>query len=65
MTGLLDVLKEAALDDGFLDALETSASRVALSMAELDQRLLLCLYALGVNAGLKRGAGATAYASNE
>jgi hypothetical protein len=31
MTELLDVLKEAALDTGFLDAFETSASRVALS----------------------------------
>lgn len=31
MTELLDVLKETALDTGFLDAFETSASRVALS----------------------------------
>jgi TnpA family transposase len=59
MTGLLDVLKEAALDTGLLDAFETSASRVALSKAALDQRLLLCLYGLGTNAGLKRVAGAT------
>lgn len=59
MTGLLDVLKEAALDTGLLDAFETSASRVALSKATLDQRLLLCLYGLGTNAGLKRVAGAT------
>ncbi|MEC5293528.1 DUF4158 domain-containing protein [Aurantimonas sp. C2-6-R+9] len=44
MTGLLDVLKEAALDTGYLDAFETSASRVALSRPELDRRLLLCLY---------------------
>jgi hypothetical protein len=29
MTGLLDVLKEAALDTGLLEAFETSASRVA------------------------------------
>ncbi len=59
MTGLLDVLKEAALDTGLLDAFETSASRVALSREVLDRRLLLCLYALGTNAGLKRVAGAT------
>ncbi|MCW8060534.1 hypothetical protein NMC30_25215 [Agrobacterium tumefaciens] len=38
MTGLLDVLKEAALDTGFLDVFETSASRVALPKAVLDQR---------------------------
>lgn len=60
MTGLLDVLKEAALDTGLLEAFETSASRVALSREALDRRLLLCLYGLGTNAGLKRVAGATA-----
>src|SRR3546814_7484537 len=59
MTGLLDVLKEAALDTGLLEAFETSASRVALPKTALDQRLLLCLYGLGTNAGLKRIAGAT------
>ncbi len=58
MTGLLDVLKEAALDTGFLDAFETSASRVALSRSALDRRLLLCLYGLGTNAGIKRIAAA-------
>src|SRR3546814_6287870 len=47
MTGLLDVLKEAALDTGLLEAFETSASRVALPKTALDQRLLLCLYGLG------------------
>lgn len=58
MTGLLDVLKEAALDTGLLEAFETSASRVA-SREALGRRLLLCLYGLGTNAGLKRVAGAT------
>lgn len=58
MTGLLDVLKEAALDTSLLEAFETSASRVA-SREALDRRLLLCLYGLGTNAGLKRVAGAT------
>ncbi len=65
MTGLLDVLKEAALDTGFLDAFETSASRVSLSKETLDRRLLLCLYALGTNAGIKRVAGATPDVSYE
>ncbi|ESZ01961.1 hypothetical protein X737_38740 [Mesorhizobium sp. L48C026A00] len=51
---LLDVLKETALDTGFLDAFETSASRVTLSRGALDRRLILCLYGLGTNAGLKR-----------
>ena len=54
MTGLLDVLKEAALDTSFLDSFETSASREALPRALRDRRLLLALYAAGTNAGLKR-----------
>src|SRR3546814_7099672 len=65
LTGLLDVLKEAALDTGLLEAFETSASRVALPKTALDQRLLLCLYGLGTNAGLKRIAGATPDVSYE
>ena len=54
MTGLLDVLKETALDTGFLDCFETSASREALPRADRDRRLLLALYAAGTNAGIKR-----------
>ncbi len=54
MTGLLDALKETALDTGFLDVFETSASREALARKVRDQRLLLCLYGMGTNAGLKR-----------
>ena len=54
MTELLDVLKEAALDTGLLEVFETSATRVALSAGDLDRRLILCLYGLGTNAGLKR-----------
>ena len=59
MTGLLDTLKETALDTGFLEAFETSASREALPRHIRDQRLLLCLYGLGTNAGLKRIAAGT------
>src|SRR3546814_15969440 len=65
MTGLLVVLKEAALDTGLIEEFETSASRVALPKTALDQRLLLCLYGLGTNAGLKRSAGATPDVSYE
>lgn len=54
MTGLLDVLKETALDTGFLNGFQTSASREALPPTLRDQRLLRCLYGLGPNAGLKR-----------
>ncbi len=59
MTGLLDVLKETALDTGFLNSFQTSASREVLSWFIRDQRLLLCLYGLGTNAGLKRVAAGT------
>ena len=54
MTGLLDALKETALDTGFLDVFETSATREVLQPDIRDQRLLLSLYGLGTNAGLKR-----------
>jgi len=60
MTGLLDVLKETALDTGFLDCFESSASREVLAHDIRNRRLLLALYAVGTNAGLKRvaaGAG--------
>src|SRR3546814_11087075 len=50
---------------GLMDAFETSASRVTLSKAALAQRLLLCLYGLGTNAGLKQVAGATPDVSYE
>ncbi|PXW50890.1 TnpA family transposase, partial [Chelatococcus asaccharovorans] len=54
MVALLDLLKEAALDTGFLEAFKTSGERVALDPETLQRRLLLCLYGLGTNAGLKR-----------
>ncbi|MBD8524423.1 Tn3 family transposase [Pseudomarimonas arenosa] len=53
-TGLLDVLKEAELRIGFTAAFKTAASREALERTEIQRRLLLCLYGLGTNAGLKR-----------
>ena len=65
MTGLLDALKETALDTGFLDAFETSASREALPPDVRDQRLLLSLYGLGTNAGLKRVAAGTPSVSHD
>lgn len=59
MTGLLDVLKETALDVGFLDAFQSSGTRVVLDSDVVHRRLLLCLYGLGTNAGLKRIAAGT------
>jgi len=54
MTSLLDVLKETDLRVGFTDAFKTLASREVMRREVLQQRLLLCLYGLGTNAGLKR-----------
>nr|WP_282569084.1 Tn3 family transposase [Aliiroseovarius sp. S2029] len=65
MTGLLDALKETALDTGFLDVFETSATREALPPDVRDQRLLLSLYGMGTNAGLKRVAAGTPGVSHD
>ena len=54
MTGLLDILKEADLRIGFTAAFATAAAREATDRDEVRRRLLLCLYGLGTNAGLKR-----------
>ena len=58
MTSLLDVLKEADLRTNLTALFATSATREALPNGVLRKRLLLCLYGLGTNTGLKRvGAG--------
>lgn len=62
-TGLLDVLKEADLRVGFTDLFATAASREILDRGTLRRRLLLCLYGLGTNAGLRRMAGSDAGAT--
>jgi TnpA family transposase len=54
MTSLLDVLKETDLRVGFTHTFRSLASREILDRTTLQQRLLLCLYGLGTNAGLKR-----------
>jgi TnpA family transposase len=54
MTGLLDILKETDLRVGFTEAFSTAAARAAMDRNEVRRRLLLCLYGLGTNAGLKR-----------
>jgi TnpA family transposase len=57
MTSLLDMLKEADLRIGFTDC--SAATRESLTAGVLQKRLLLCLYALGTNTGLKRVSAAT------
>ena len=53
MTSLLDVLKEADLRIGFTDDFRSVATREVIARGDLQQRLLLCLFGLGTNAGLK------------
>ncbi len=57
MTSLLDVLKEADLRIGFTDHFKTFGDRENLSRHDLQRRLLLCLYGMGTNTGLKRVSG--------
>lgn len=57
MTSLLDVLKEADLRIGFSDHFKSVADRENLDRQSLQQRLLLCLYGMGTNTGLKRVSG--------
>lgn len=52
-TSLLDVLKETELRIGFTDVFKSAASREVIDPAVLQRRLLLCLYGLGTNTGMK------------
>jgi hypothetical protein len=54
MTHLLDVLKETDLRVGFSRRFQSAASRESLDPEVLQKRLLLGLYGLGTNMGLKR-----------
>jgi TnpA family transposase len=53
-TGLVDVLKEADLRVDFTKLFQSSRQRETLDSDSIQKRLLLCLFALGTNAGLKR-----------
>jgi len=54
MTSLLDVLKETELRVGLTPHFMDPGTRVGLDEATLQRRLLLCLFGLGTNTGLKR-----------
>ena len=54
MTSLLDMLKETSLRVGFTEAFRSATAWENLGEETLQQRLLLCLYGLGTNAGIKR-----------
>ncbi len=53
-TSLLDILKETDLRVGFSKHFKSSSQREILDREVLQKRLLLCLYGLGTNTGLKR-----------
>src|SRR6266542_4248752 len=50
---LIDMLKEAALRTGCLQAVTSVAGRADLDPQVLAERLLLCVYAYGTNTGLR------------
>jgi TnpA family transposase len=54
MTGLLDILKETDLRVQFTKYFTGIGTREVLSRETLQKRLLLCLYGLGTNMGIKR-----------
>jgi TnpA family transposase len=54
MTSLLDVLKETDLRVGFTEEFPSVSAREALDREDIQKRLLLSLYGLGTNTGLKR-----------
>ncbi|MGH7592453.1 MAG: Tn3 family transposase, partial [Gemmatimonadales bacterium] len=51
---LIDILKEVDLRRHFTAAFRTAGSRETLDPEALQQRLLLCLFGIGTNIGLKR-----------
>ena len=53
-TSLLDMLKETDLRVGFTHLFKSTVTHEKLDRDTLQKRLLLCLYGLGTNAGLKR-----------
>lgn len=54
MTSLLDILKETDLRISFTEQFKTVANREILDRETLQKRLILSLYGLGTNTGLKR-----------
>lgn len=59
MIDLLDILKEVDLREGITECFATAGNREILDRNTTRKRLLLCLFALGTNAGFKRTAGAS------
>ncbi|HEY5356903.1 MAG TPA: Tn3 family transposase [Streptosporangiaceae bacterium] len=62
---LLDILKDTAFLTGFTDELASVASREVLDKATLRRRLLLCLFALGTNMGIRQMAATGEHGEDE
>jgi len=62
---LLDVLKDVDHVTGFTGDFTSVASRTVTDTAVLQRRLLLCLYGLGTNIGIKRVADGVAAAATD
>jgi len=56
---LLDMLKEVDLRENFTSCFSTAGNREILGRETIRKRLLLCIFAIGTNTGLKRTAGAS------
>jgi len=52
-TSLLDILKEADLRAGFTRLLQSGTERSHMDKETLQRRLLLCLFGMGTNTGIK------------
>ena len=59
MTSLLDMLKERICGVAFSEVFKSATGRESLDPATLQKRLLLCLYGIGTNTGLKRVSSGT------
>lgn len=59
MTPMMDILKETALDTRLLECFKTISQYQNLDKATLNNRLILALYGLGTNTGLRRISSAT------
>jgi TnpA family transposase len=56
---LIDILKEVDLREDIFKCFSTAGNRKILDQNTLRKRILLCLFALGTNTGLKRASGAS------
>ena len=62
---LLDILKDTAFLTDFTDAFVSVATREALPKPVLHRRLLLCLFALGTNVGIRQIAATGEHGEDE